>query len=265
MTESRWKVLVDGDGVTISGDRFQLITHGSEPTLLEAVVSELQSVTRGTYGQYCGLSRAAEMVGERWGLLIIRDLLESNKSAADLHSGLPRISTTLLDMRLKELEYSGVIRHRTADEPGAEDVYELTEYGRGLEDVLLALGRWGARTLATPRPEDIVTVDSMLVALRATFRPAAAGDLDLSFELHVADIVLHARIAGGALELGRGPLPGADAVINPGPLLKDLLTGEVGVEEAVASGQVQLTGDPKVLSHFVELFQLPRLPAPVPA
>lgn len=263
MTESSWKVLVDGDGVTISGDRFELTTHGSEPTLLEAVVSELQSLTRGTYGQYCGLSRAAEMVGERWGLLIIRDLLESDKTAAELHSGLPRISTKLLSMRLKELEYSGVIRHRATQ--GQEDVYELTEYGRGLQDVLLALGRWGAMSLATPRPEDIVTEDSVLVAIRATFVPEAAAGLDLSLELHVADVVLHARVTDGVLDLGRGPLPGADAVIDPGPMLKGLLTGEVDPEEALASGHVTLTGDPKALHRFVEVFRLPRMPAPVPA
>ena len=110
MTESNWKVVMDEDGLTITGDQFSLTTNGAEPTQLEAVVAELQGVSRATYGQYCGLSRAAEMLGERWGMLIIRDLITSPKTVAQLHSGLPRISEKALTMRLREMAYSGVIR-----------------------------------------------------------------------------------------------------------------------------------------------------------
>lgn len=264
MTESSWKVVMDRDGLTISGDRFKLTTSGAEPTQLEAVVSELQSVTRATYGQYCGLSRAAEMVGERWGLLIIRDLLVSPKTVAELHNGLPRISEKLLTTRLKEMEYSGVIRRRDPVD-GDHVVYELTEYGRALEEALLALGRWGAISLATPRPEDIVTADSLIVAIRASFMPQAARGVHLTFVLNLGDIVLHAKIDDGAVAVGSGALADADAVINPGAQLKALLTGEISAEEALASRQVSVSGDPAMLNRFVELFQLPRLKAPVPA
>lgn len=261
MTESTWKVVMDRHGVTIASDRFQLTTSGKEPTQLEAVISELQSAIRGTYGQYCGLSRAVEMIGERWGMLIIRDLLLGPKSPSDLHRGLPRIPVELLDKRLKEMAHSGVIRP-VGDARGR---YELTEYGRALEDVLLALGRWGAITLAAPRPEDIITTDSLMVALRATFLRDVARGRTVSYELHVGGVVVNARVDDGGLELAEGPLPGADAVIEPGPLLKDLLLGDVTAADALSGGVLRMTGDPALLDDFVAMFQLPRIPAPVSA
>jgi len=265
MGESSWKVVMDRGGVTISSDLFQLTTNGSEPSALDEVVSELQSVTRSTYGQYCGLARAAEMIGERWGLLVLRDLLVSPKTIAQLHSGLPRISLKLLEMRLKEMEYNGVIREAAATPEGEPLHYELTEFGRALEDTLLALGRWGATVLDEPRPEDIVTEDSLMVALRATFRHEAASELVVSYEVHIGEIVLSAVIDHGDLAVHPGPLPGADLVIKPGRLLKKMLAHELSVEDALAGGQVTVTGDPALLTLFVDLFQLPKMPAPAPA
>lgn len=269
MTESTWKVVMDRHGVTIASDRFQLTAAGAEPTQLEAVVSELQSAIRGTYGQYCGLSRAIEMVGERWGLLIIRDLVLGPKSASDLHRGLPRIPTELLDQRLKEMTHCGVVRPveagTTVSDQRGDQRYELTEYGRAVEEPLLALGRWGAISLAAPRPEDIVTPDSMMVALRATFLRDAAVGRTVSFELHIGELVINARIVNGELEVGEGRLPGADAVIDPGFALKDLLTGKLSADEALRGEMVQVSGDPKLLNDFVEMFQLPRISAPIPA
>lgn len=262
MTESNWKVIIDGDGTTISGERFTLTTVGTDPVHLEAVVSELQSVVRSTYGQYCGLSRAVEMVGERWGILIIRDLLVGPRTAAELHRGLPRLSTKLLSMRLKEMTYSGIIAPVGRNDAG-EERYELTEYGRAVEDALLAFGRWGAASLAAPRPEDIVTDNSLMVALKATFLPEAALDMRATYELHIGDHVINATVEDGDLAVAAGPLPGADAVLHLGFALRALLTGEVTADEVLASGQVTVDGDPTLLGRFVELFQIPRLTAPV--
>lgn len=262
MVETGWKVVMDRDGVTISSDLFQLTTNGSEPAALETVVSELQSVTRGTYGQYCGLSRAAEMIGERWGMLVLRDLLESPKTLAKLHRGLPLLSLKLLTMRLDEMEYSGVIRKQDYDAPESEAVYELTEYGRALEETLLALGRWGAIVLAEPRPEDIVTEDSLMVGLRATFVKEAAADVKASYELRVGEVVIHAIIDHGTLTLGPGSLPGVDVVINPGTVLKAVISREMTIADALASGRLKVNGDLTVLPTFAKVFYLPALPAP---
>jgi DNA-binding HxlR family transcriptional regulator len=275
MTESTWKVVMDGDGVTISGDQFSLTTNGSDPRNMETVVSELQSVTRATYGQYCGLSRAIEMVGERWGLLIIRDLLVSPKTEAELSRGLPLIPARLLSMRLRELTFSGVITPvdgsagadaEDADgDSGAGRRYELTEYGRALEDTVLALGRWGAMALAAPRPEDVVTEDAVLSALKSTYHRDAAKDVTMTVELHVGGVVVHTVVDAGRLELHRGPTSDADLVVYAGLELKALLNGDLTPADALESGDVTVTGSPDLLDHFVEMFHLPQLPRPVAA
>lgn len=218
-------------------------------------------MTSRTYGQFCGLARALELVGERWALLVVRDLVLGPKRFTDLHRGLPRIPTNILSARLKELEATGVVRRRVVPRPAAGVAYELTEYGQELEDIVLRLGLWGARSLREPRPEDIVTPDSLVLALRATFRPEAAVELQAGYELRLGEIVVHARVDHGTLDAGEGALAGADLVIETGPAIRALLAGELGPGEAVESGRVRLTGDPGLLTRFVEVFRIP--PAPV--
>jgi hypothetical protein len=168
-------------------------------------------------------------------------------------------------MRLKEMTYSGVIRPMAEAAPDGSVLYELTEYGRAAEDALLALGRWGAMSLAVPRPEDIVTPDSLMVAIRATYQKSRGRGAHIGVELQLGAIVLHVKVDDGDLTVGPGPLAGADAVINPGTLLKDLMTRELDAERALATGQVTVEGDPAAYLAFVEMFELPRLAAPVPA
>lgn len=265
MAGNGWKVVMNSDGVTISSDLFKLTTSSAEPTQLETVVTELQNVMHGTYGQYCGLSRAAEMIGERWGLLILRDLLVSPKTIAELRLGLPKISANVLSTRLREMEYSGVVRRQDVLREEDQVVYELTPYGQAVEDVLLALSRWGAMALAAPRPEDILTEDALVMALRSTFQADAAREHKVAFELHVGEIVAHALVDHGRLTVDLGPLPGADVVIETGTVLKGVLTGAVSPDGAIASGDVRVvSGDPALFATFAELFQLPAIPVPVP-
>jgi DNA-binding HxlR family transcriptional regulator len=263
MIESAWKVVTDKDGLTITGDSFSLTTNSSDPVGLDSVMSALQSVARGTYGQYCGLSRAIEAVGERWGMLVVRDLIMNTKSAVELHRGLPKMPLNLLSMRLREMAYVGIIEKADAtdtDEDG-NDRYQLTEYGRQLEDSLLAFGRWGTALLGDPRPEDIVTVDSLMVAMKAMFLPNAAEGRSAKFELHFEDIVIHVIVEDGQLEVGKGPLFGAPA-IEPGPTLMDLLTRAISVEDAMATGTVKISGDPHAMASFISMFGLPKLATP---
>src|SRR5687768_17033701 len=154
---------------------------------------------RRSYGQYCGLAHALEIIGERWALLIVRDLTIGPRRFTDLRRGLPRIPTNVLTARLKDLEGAGVVRRRTLPRPSAGLTYELTEYGAELEEVVLQLGRWGARTIGDPGPEDIVTPVGEVLALRATFNPDAAAGVHVGYQLHVADVVVHARVRDGAL------------------------------------------------------------------
>ncbi|WP_164010057.1 winged helix-turn-helix transcriptional regulator [Pyxidicoccus trucidator] len=210
------------------------------------------------YGQFCGLVRALEIVGERWALVIVRDLLVSPRRFTDLRQGLPRIPSNILSARLKELEEAGIVQRRLLPRPVGSVVYELTAYGHELEDVVLRLGRWGAKSLTEPGPEDIVTVDSLIMAMRSTFRPEGAHGLDVGYELRVGEAVLHMRIDGGVLKVAQGPLPGADLVIETGPAIKALMTGELSPADAIASGSVKLKGKggAKLLARFAETFRI---------
>ncbi len=213
-------------------------------------------MAKRAYGQYCGFARALEIVGERWGLLIIRDLLVGPKRFTDLRRGLPRIPSNILSDRLKELEDAGVVQRRVLPRPAGSIVYELTEHGGDLEDAVLALGRWGARSLGDPRPGEIITVASVIMAMRTTFRPDAAKDLRASYELRLGDVILNMQIEDGSLRVAEGSLPEADLIIEAGPAIKTLMAREVTPAEAIANGLVRLTGNAELLGRFVEMFRI---------
>lgn len=217
------------------------------------------------YGQFCGLARALEVVGERWAVLIVRDLLVGPRRFTDLHRGLPKIPTNVLTARLKELEAAGVVRRRVLPRPSGSVIYELTEYGAELEDVLIRLGRWGAKLLDEPRSEEIITVDSMVMAMRSTFHPEAARGLHVGFELHFGPIVIHARVDNGKVQAAAGPLAAPDLVIEAGPAIKELMTGAIGPTEAIKNGIVRLKGNAKLLTRFAEIFRIEPMPENVAA
>ena len=218
-----------------------------------------------SYGKVCGLAHALELVGERWALVLVSDLIRGPKRFSDLQRGQPRIPSNVLSARLKELEEAGIVRRRALPRPATGVGYELTEYGRDLEDIVLRLGLWGARSMPEPRPEDIATADTLVLALRSTFRPEAARDLRAGYELRFGDLVVHARVDHGELEVDEGPLPDADLVLEPGESFHPLLTGALDPDEAIGSGRVRIEGEPELFERFVEVFHIPALPVPVPA
>jgi DNA-binding HxlR family transcriptional regulator len=209
------------------------------------------TVAMRTYGDRCGVARALDLVGERWALLVVRELLLGPKRFTDLRAGLPNVGPDVLSQRLRELEQAGVLHRRTLPPPAGSRVYELTERGRELEPVVLALGRWGSRA-PFPGGDARIGVDAFVVALKTLFE---AGDLDATVELRLGDQVFHARIAGGDLEIARGGADRPDATIEsePGPLARMLWHG------GPADG-VQLGGDRAIAERFLRLF-----PAPEPA
>jgi DNA-binding HxlR family transcriptional regulator len=214
-----------------------------------------------SYGQFCGLARALEIVGERWVVLIIRDLLVGPKRFTDIHHGLPRIPTNVLTARLKELEAAGVIHRRLLPRPAGSVIYELTEYGKELEGVIISLGRWGAKLLDEPRADEIITEDSMIMAMRATFHPEAARDVAADYELHFGPIIIHARVNGGKLEAGAGVIKSPDLIIEAGPAIKDLMAGVITPAEAVKKKIVHLKGDVSLLEPFAKIFRIEAMPA----
>jgi DNA-binding HxlR family transcriptional regulator/putative sterol carrier protein len=222
-------------------------------------------MTARGYGQHCGIARALELVGERWALLLVRDLILGPKRYTDLRRGLPRIPSNVLSARLKELEQAGIVRRRLLAQPDRGVVYELTEYGRELEDIVIRLGLWGVKSLGEPRPGDIVNADSLQLALLTMFQPEAARELKASFEVRVGETVVHALVDHGALEVAEGPLDGADLVLESELPLNPLLSSELDPAEAIESGRVRVKGQRRLLDRFVEIFRIPPLPVTVPA
>lgn len=192
-------------------------------------------------------------------MLIVRDLLVRDQRFTDLRNGLPRIPTNVLTARLKGLEEAGVVERKLLRTPRTTVVYTLTPYGRELEDVVLALGRWGARMLGEAQPDEIVTPESLVMALRSTYRPDTAGTADasdVSYELRIGEVTLHAVLQAGGLIVEPGGYPGADLIITAGPAIRAVMAGELTPTEAVTSGAVTLEGDAELFDRFAELFRI---------
>jgi DNA-binding HxlR family transcriptional regulator len=190
-------------------------------------------------------------------MMIVRDLLVGSKRFSDLQQGLSKIPSNVLTTRLKQLEAAGVVERRVLPRhEGGGIVYELTSYGKELDETVVALGRWGAKRLGDPRPGEIVTGDSMCMALHSTFRPEAAGRAHVRYELHVGPIVVHAVVRDGAVTVGKGPLERADLVIEAGPGIRALMAQEITPEQALKAKVVRITGDPKHFTRFAKLFRI---------
>jgi DNA-binding HxlR family transcriptional regulator len=209
-----------------------------------------------TYGDMCGIARALDVIGERWALLVVRELILGPKRFTDLRAGLPNIGPDVLSQRLRELEAAGVLRRRTLAPPAASRVYELTERGHALEPVLLALGDWGSAA-PVPAGSPQLGVDSTIIALRTLFDASAAGDLAATFELRLGGQAFRARVAGGELEIERGEAPEADATIasDPWPLGGMLWQG-YALEDAERAGDASVVGDRRAVKRFLALFPL---------
>lgn len=207
------------------------------------------------YGQYCGVVTALELVGERWALLIVRDLLVGPRRYTDLKQGLPRIPTNILSTRLKELQQGGVVRRLPMTHGLA---YALTDYGRELEDVILALGRWGFPSMGEPAEDDIVTKDSLTIAFRAAFQTdAAAGLPATTYAAHIGDIVLTLHVKDGRLAVEAGAASAADLVFAADHGIRKVISGELSPTSAISDGVVRvLHGDPALLKRFARTFHL---------
>jgi DNA-binding HxlR family transcriptional regulator len=215
-----------------------------------------------TYGDLCGIARALDVIGERWALLVVRELLLGPKRFTDLRRGLPHIGPDVLSQRLRELEQAGVLRRRTLAPPAGSRVYELTDRGRELEPVLLALGTWGSAAPVPPGNPQL-GVDSAMIALRTLFDAGAAGGLDATFELRLGDQVFRARVAGGELDLERGEAPDADATISADPMtLGGMLWQGYALADAKRAGDAMVEGDRRAADRFLQLFPLPEAALP---
>jgi DNA-binding HxlR family transcriptional regulator len=216
-------------------------------------------VAKRSYNQYCAVARGLDVIGERWTLLLVRELLLGPKRYGDLLAAATGIGTNLLAERLREMETGGLVEKVTLPPPAGSTVYRLTDTGQGLEPVVLALGRWGARYMAAPRGDDRLSVGAYFIALRARFRPDLAGDLSEAYEFRVDGRVFEVRIERGRCYTSEGQAGARVASFEiDAEALNDVFMAHMTAAEAIASGRVTVSGDPDALARFQALF--PRLP-----
>ena len=213
-----------------------------------------------SYGEGCAAAHALDLVGDRWALLVVRELLLGPKRFTDLRGGIRHASPNVLSQRLRELESTGVVRRRKLPPPAASRVYELTEWGMELEPVILSLGRFGVRSPQMPRGAGM-SADSAILALRTMFDPKTAGDFRGRFELRLGEDVFRAGVGGGRIDLARGAAERPDAVIetDPGTLAAVAFDGRP-LADALRAGDMTVEGDRAAAKRLFRLF-----PAPAPA
>ena len=211
-------------------------------------------MSRRTYDQYCAIARALDVVGERWTLLVVRELLTGPKRFKDLLDGLPGIGPTLLTARLKDLEGHGIVRRATLPPPAGSKVYELTDLGRSLEEVVMALSRWGLKLLGTPRQEDDLQPTWAMVALQSSLQPDAASGLRETYEFHVDGELFYVRVEGGEAEARQGRAADPDLIVSgDAETLLSIAAGRLAPAEAVDTGAIRIEGNREALARCLAM------------
>ena len=207
------------------------------------------------YDDPCGIARALDIIGDRWALLVVRELIFGPKRFLQLRDGLHGISPNVLSQRLRDLEDAGVVRRDVLDPPASVAVYELTGRGQALRPILLDLGRWGSREpVATPAD---LSVNALLLALETVFDPAAAGS-DATFALRVDGDWFRLTVAGDSIEITRArtELPTVTFETDVATL-RSVAFGREPVSDAERDGRLTVTGDRQAAEHFARMFAVP--------
>jgi DNA-binding HxlR family transcriptional regulator len=206
--------------------------------------------TSRSYRDSCGIARALDVVGERWALLVVRELLLVPQRFSELRHALPNASSNLLADRLRELEHHGVIRRRKLASTAGSHVYELTEWGRKLEPIVLALGDWGIDAPHPPEPTSL-SATSVLIFLRGSARPDPAA-ASIVCRLDLDGSVWTVCVESGKVQVQSGEPAKADISLRTDPkTLGGLLADPASLDAALAEGSVALVGDPAALNRLL--------------
>ncbi len=213
--------------------------------------------TSRTYEDSCGVAHALELVGERWALLVVRELMLGAKRFGDIKDGLPGISANVLSHRLDELERAGLVARRKLPKPAAVWVYDLTTWARDLEPILQQFGRWAARDPQHRKDLHFGTT-SLILSLRTNFDPSLAEGLRLTIGLRPNDEVYVARVARKKLTIAAGEAPDADATISGDSRAFATVTyGGRPLADAIETGDLLVTGNNASADLFLHLYTLP--------
>ena len=215
--------------------------------------------TARRYDDPCGIARALDVVGDRWALLVVRELIFGPKRFVQLRHGLPGVSPNVLSQRLRDLEDAGVVRRDVLGPPADVAVYELTARGRALEPVLLELARWGSRLPVTAPGE--LSASALLLALKAVFDPATGADA--TFALRIDGDWFRLTAAGGSIAIARGRAEHPAATLETDvATLRSVAFGREPVTAAERDGRLTVTGDRCLAERFTRMFPVPQEHAP---
>jgi DNA-binding HxlR family transcriptional regulator len=210
------------------------------------------------YGEFCGLAKALDLVGSRWTLLIVRELLTGPKRYSELEAGLPGIPTNVLASRLRELEATGLVERALQARPSTSVVYALTPYGLELREPVISLGLWGARSLGKPTSRDSFSIAALAVALGGTFDADAARDRDLLVEIRLDGRRLYVHVRDRQVSFPHVPSAAPDVVIDTTPpVFAELFGGYTDIDAAVAGGHARVEGSTRGARQFFTIFHLP--------
>jgi DNA-binding HxlR family transcriptional regulator len=203
------------------------------------------------YGQYCGLAKALDVIGDRWTLLIVRELLiRGSCRYTDLRNGLPGVATNLLVARLRELEQGGIIRREAAPPPIATTLFQLTPRGAELREVVHAIGRWGGPLVRERAPDDAFCSHWIAMPLELHLKDRTPGRPPVAIAVHTGNEPMVVETADGAVRVRPGRLEQPDGVlIGPPDLIVGVLTGKVSLREARRRG-LGYDGDPAALRRI---------------
>ncbi|SMB80564.1 winged helix-turn-helix transcriptional regulator [Deinococcus hopiensis] len=212
--------------------------------------------SKRSYEDGCAAAHALDLIGERWALLVVRELLLGPRRFTDLRAALPGISPNVLTQRLVDLEETGVLRRRHLPAPAASWVYELTSWGYELEPVLQQLGRWGVRSPVRPQGHPI-SLATLITALKTMFQ-SPGGELKATLELRMGRDTFTVRLEDGQIAVEPGEARHPSAVLTGDvPTLGGLIFGGQPLQAAEAEGRVAVEGDRALAEHFLRLFPLP--------
>ncbi|MEO3820147.1 winged helix-turn-helix transcriptional regulator [Plantactinospora sp. B24E8] len=211
------------------------------------------------YHDACAVAHALDILGERWALLVVRELLLGPKRFSDLRAGLPSVSTDMLTTRLRELESHGVVRRHKLPAPASSWVYELTTWGSQLEPIVVSLAQWSSQSAGlADRANEPLSVDSAALALHTLFKPDADPRVAATVELRLNGQPFRVNVTHGALSVERGEAPDAEISITTDPAaLTALLTGTSSLNAERKGGRTNLHGDPAAAQRFLDLFGTP--------
>ena len=224
-----------------------------------------------SYADACGITRALDVIGERWAVPVVRELIFGPRRYSDLAAVLPNVSTNILGARLKELTAAGLTSKRRLPPPAAATVYELTPWGAALEPTLISLGRWAAHT-PTDLENQSFSASSFALSLKTTFDPRAAVGANLQLRVMMGADIFDARIAESDFTIRRadptgvdGDLAGRDndelVCVQADPkTLAALVYQRLDPVDDIPNGEVRIEGSPELWASFVQCFALPEPP-----